>query len=160
MTRPRHSLLTKTFLFAAAAFVAAPAHAEEDVPYWVSLRAEEANMRVGPSESYPIEWVYQRSGLPMKVVRRLSGWRLVEDPDGARGWIVSRFLSLERSAIVTGDEPAAIRAEPGAEAKLLWRAEPGVTGNLGDCTNGYCRFSVGEKVGWMEQARLWGTGEP
>lgn len=138
----------------------APAMAEEDVPYWVSLRADEANMRVGPSESYPIEWVYQRKGLPMRVVRKLSGWRLVEDPDGTRGWIVSRFLSLERTAIVIGKDPAPMRAQADAEGKVLWRAEPGVSGSLGDCRNGYCRFAVGERSGWVAKKRLWGVGEP
>jgi len=137
-----------------------PVRAAEEVPYWVSLRTDKANMRVGPGESYRIEWVYQREGLPLKVVRKLSGWRLVEDPDGARGWIVSRFLTLERSAIVKGDEPVAIRAEPTGSAKLLWRAEPGVNGKLGKCSDGYCRFTVGEKSGWVAEGSLWGVGEP
>jgi len=160
MSRARILSSLLCFFLALAAFAAAPARAEEEIPYWASLRADEANMRVGPSESYPIAWVYQRSGLPMKVVRKLSGWRLVEDPDGARGWIVSRFLSLKRAAIVVGKEPAPIRAEPGAEGKLLWRAEPGVTGELGDCRDGWCRFFVGEKGGWVAESRLWGAGEP
>jgi SH3-like domain-containing protein len=142
------------------AVAGAPAMAEEDVPYWVSLRADEANMRVGPSESYPIEWVYQRKGLPLRVVRKLSGWRLVEDPEGTRGWIVSRFLSLERAAIVTGKDPAPMRATAGADAKVLWRAEPGVSGSLGDCREGYCRFAVGERAGWIAERRLWGVGQP
>lgn len=146
--------------FAGLSLAVVPAHADEEVPYWASLRAEEANMRVGPSEAYPIEWVYQRVGLPLKVVRRMSGWRLVEDPDGARGWIVSRFLSLERTAIVTGEGPAPIRARPDAGSALLWRAEPGVSGDLGECRDGWCRFAVGEKAGWMAQDRLWGAGEP
>jgi len=158
MSRSRFFAFLAVFVMGAA--LGAPVHAEEDVPYWASLRADEANMRVGPSESYPIEWVYQRSGLPMKVVRRMSGWRLVEDPDGARGWIVSRFLSLERSAIVIGDEPASIREAPDDEARLLWRAEPGVTGDLGECRDGYCRFAVGDKAGWITASSLWGTGEP
>ena len=67
-------------------FVSPDASAQgRDVPYWTSLQADEVNMRVGPAESYRIEWVYKRIGLPLKVVRRQEGWRLVEDPDGARG---------------------------------------------------------------------------
>jgi SH3-like domain-containing protein len=75
--------------------VAAPARAadNEDVPYWASLRANEVNLRVGPAETYRIAWVYRREGLPMKVLRRMDGWRLVEDPDGARGWMLARFLT-------------------------------------------------------------------
>lgn len=139
---------------------ATPAAAEEDVPYWASIRADEVNMRVGPSESYPIEWVYQRKGLPVKVVRKLSGWRLVEDPDGARGWMVSRFLTLERAAMVTGTSPVAMRAQPADAAKLLWRVEPGVSGALGDCRDGWCRLSIGERSGWVSAKTLWGSGEP
>ena len=71
---------------------AVPAAAQDrEVPYWATLRAEHVNMRVGPSEAYPIEWVYRREGLPVKVVRVMQGWRLVEDPDGERGWIVARL---------------------------------------------------------------------
>lgn len=143
----------------------AAAQDTDDVPYWASLTADKANMRVGPGGSYRIIWVYQRQGLPLKVVRRLSGWRQVEDPDGARGWVVSRFLSRERAAIVTGEEKAMMRATPSDDSKLLWQLEPGVTGWLGDCADGWCRFAVGErgdalKEGWVRQSRLWGPGEP
>lgn len=146
---------------------AAPAHAQDtdEVPYWASLTTDKANMRVGPGGSYQIVWVYQRKGLPLKVVRRLSGWRLVEDPDGTRGWLVSRFLSRERSAIVTGDDNVMMRAGPDEGSQLLWQVEPGVTGWLGDCRQGWCRLAVGERdgpmrEGWVPQDRLWGPGEP
>mgnify|MGYP001551092043 CR=1 FL=1 len=42
---------------------------DREAPYGASLRFDRVNMRVGPSESYPIDWVYHRSGLPVKVVR-------------------------------------------------------------------------------------------
>ena len=73
------------------------------VPYWASLRAGEVNLRVGPSENFPIDWVYRRQGLPVKVLRVMQGWRLVEDPDGTRGWIVARLLTPDRGAIVIGE---------------------------------------------------------
>src|SRR5687768_9019158 len=110
------------------ALSAAPATAQDrEVPYWASLRPEKVNMRVGPGEEYPIEWVYKRRGLPLKVVRLKEGWRLVEDPDGARGWMLSRFLTLDRGAYVRGKEPAEVRESPGG-GRLLWLAEPGVSG--------------------------------
>ena len=66
------------FLFFALMVVAVPAAAQdEDVPYWASIRADEVNMRVGPAESYGIAWVYRRPELPVRVVRRSEGWRLV-----------------------------------------------------------------------------------
>lgn len=145
------------------AFVTAawPASAQNrEVPYWATLRAEEVNMRVGPSEAYPIEWVYRRQGLPIKVIRLMQGWRLVEDPDGARGWIVARLLDPDRGAIVIGEGLAEIRAEPSAGSALRWRAEPGVVGALGKCEAGWCQLDIDGHKGWVRAERLWGAGEP
>lgn len=140
---------------------AVPATAQDrKVPYWATLRAEEVNMRVGPSEAYPIEWVYRRPGLPVKVIRINQGWRLVEDPDGERGWIVARLLDPDRGAIVVGEGLADMRSAPESRAKLLWRAEPGVVGELGDCEAGWCELDVAGREGWVRAERLWGAGEP
>jgi len=133
---------------------------DRETPYWASLRVDEVNMRVGPSENYPIDWVYKRRNLPVKVVRLMQGWRLVRDPDGAEGWILARLLSPERSAIVVGKGLAPMRAAPDASAALRWNAEPGVVGMLGDCDNGWCEFNVEGRKGWIEAKRLWGAGEP
>src|SRR6478736_3439484 len=79
--------------------LAAPAAAQErEVPYWASLRAGEVNMRVGPSENFPIDWVYRRQGLPVKVLRVNQGWRLVEDPEGTRGSGFGRARAVARGA--------------------------------------------------------------
>lgn len=149
-------------LFVIAAFSgssAAPAQ-DRETPYWASLRADKINMRVGPSENYPIDWVYKSRNLPVKVVRLMQGWRLVRDPDGAEGWIVARLLSPDRSAIVIGKGLAPIRSEPTGGSPLRWNAEPGVVGTLGDCENGWCAFDVDGRKGWIEASRLWGAGEP
>src|SRR6478736_6541447 len=150
-------------LLVALAFIAAvPANApafgqDREVPYWASLRAVEVNLRVGPSESYPIDWVYHRQGLPVKVVRLYQGWRRIRDQDGAEGWIVARLLNPERSAVVVGKGLAAMRAEGDGGAALRWKLEPGVVGKLGDCDAGWCEFDVRGRKGWVEQQRLWGA---
>lgn len=133
---------------------------DREVPYWASLRASEINMRVGPSEEYRIEWVYRRPQLPVKVVRIKEGWRLVRDPDGAQGWIAARLLSPERTALVVGDGLAAMRDAAAADAKLLWKVEPGVVGKLGNCEEGWCAVDIDGRKGFIAQDRLWGPGEP
>jgi len=141
--------------------LAIPAAAQDrEVPYWATLRAEEVNMRVGPSEAYPIEWVYRRPGLPVKVLRVNQGWRLVEDPGGERGWIIARLLDPHRGAIVIGEGLAELHAAPEAGAQVKWRAEPGVVGALGDCEAGWCELDVAGREGWVRAERLWGAGEP
>ncbi|RIV89493.1 hypothetical protein D2V17_06430 [Aurantiacibacter xanthus] len=139
--------------------VAASAQTAE-TPYWASISVSRVFMRVGPSMNYPIEWVYKREGLPVKVLRVNEGWRYVEDPDGKRGWMASRMLSRTRAAIVTGEGNAAIRAEGSASAALRWHVAPGVVGELGECSAGWCAFSVRGHRGFVEADRLWGDGDP
>lgn len=156
-------MIRKTFLAFACilAGLSVPAAAEDaEVPYWASIRAEEVNMRVGPGEDYRIMWVYHRRHLPLRVLRLKEGWRLVEDPDGARGWMMARFLTRERGAIVRGEGLADMREQASEGSRLLWRLEPGVTGVLGECATGWCHFDVAGRAGYVPEGRLWGAGEP
>lgn len=133
---------------------------DREVPYWASLAAPEVNMRVGPSERYRIDWVYHREGLPVKVIRLQQGWRLIEEPDGTQGWVFNQLLSLRRTAIVIGDGEASLRELPEDGANLLWKVEPGVTGRLAECREGFCELEIDGRIGWIAQDRLWGAGEP
>ena len=153
--------MLRRLLLALMLFVSVPAGAQDrPVPYWASLRAGVVNMRVGPSESYPISWVYRRTLLPVKVVRLYQGWRLVRDQDGSEGWIVARLLNPLRSAVVIGKSLAPMRAEADDTSPLRWNLEPGVVGKLRACDNGWCQFDVDGHKGWVEQKRLWGAGDP
>lgn len=156
---PRSRALA-AFVAALAAIPALAQAQEREVPYWASIRADEVNMRVGPAETYTIMWVYHRKHLPMKVIRLKEGWRLVQDPDGATGWMLARFLKPERTGIVTHGANVEMREKGEAGARLKWWLEPGVVGILGDCENGWCQFDVAGHSGFVRQERLWGTGEP
>lgn len=152
------SLILPAVLLAAAS----PALAQQDreVPYWASLRVGEVNMRVGPGEDYRIAWVYKRKQLPIKVLRLKEGWRFVQDPEGAKGWMLARFLTPERGALVIGEGLAEMRDKGSEGARLMWRLEPGVTGKLGDCDSGWCKFEVSHHAGFVRQERLWGAETP
>lgn len=133
---------------------------DREVPYWATMRADKVNMRVGPSGDYRIDWVYQRRGLPVRVIRLREGWRLIEDADGTQGWVVARLLSPDRGALVTGEGVAAIRAGAGDGSALRWNVEPGAVGQLGKCEQHWCEFDVGGHRGWISAERIWGDGDP
>lgn len=146
---------------AIAIALATPATAQDaELPYWASIDAEEAYMRVGAGQQFPILWVYEREGLPVKVIRRMQGWRYVEEPDGTTGWMSDSLLSRRRTALVIGDDVAVLREAPDPSAALRWNVEPGVIGHLGDCTDGWCELDIDGHIGWVEATRLWGAGEP
>ena len=147
-------------LVVAASLVAGPVRAQDrEVPYWASLRFDEVNLRVGPSREYRIDWVYQRRGLPVKVVRLREGWRLVEDAQGTIGWVSASQLSRARGAIVTGSGLADMRESPATGSALRWRAEPGVVARLLRCREGWCEIDVTGRTGWVRAERLWGDEE-
>ena len=135
----RHLIARCLFALGFLAALPGPARAQDrEVPYWASLSSEVVNLRVGPSERYRIDWVYRRVGLPVKVLRLQQGWRLIEEPDGPRGWVFNGLLSLQRTAIVTGEGVTALRELPQASSALRWNVEPGVIGNLGACEAEWC----------------------
>lgn len=131
---------------------------DSDEPYWASIAQDEARSRTGPSRDYKIIWLYVRKNLPVKVLRRYGVWRQIEDPDGSQGWMHSRLLSRTRTAIVTGEEVQDMREQPDAKSALAWRVQPGVVGKLGACSNGWCRFDVTGRIGYVRAEALYGAG--
>lgn len=133
------------------------AHADTKAPpYWASIAADEARMRVGPSLDYPSNWVYRRRDLPVKVVQVLGNWRKIEDPDGTQGWMHVRLLSAAETAVVSS-VAADLREGRGHDEALLYRAAKGVVGRVSDCSAGWCRFNVGGKQGYVQASSLWGA---
>lgn len=126
-------------------------------PYWASIHAGQARMRTGPARTYPASWLYRRADLPVRVVAVRKEWRKVEDPDGTQGWMQANLLSAERTAIVRGTAPASMLERPAADARLLWRAAPGVVGRVSTCGNGWCRLDVRGRAGFVETGALWGV---
>jgi SH3-like domain-containing protein len=142
----------------ATSMIATPALAQKKPPYWASVSAGEAMMRTGPGRQFPAVWLYRRANLPVKVVKTYPNWRQIEDPDGTKGWMQANLLSDDRTAIVRS-EVRPMREQPTANAKILWRAEPGVVGKISECAKGWCRLDVNGRMGYIETAHLWGSDD-
>ena len=150
-------IISLVLTLATTVLIAPLAAQDRELPYWASLRYEQVNMRVGPSGEYPVTWVYQRKGLPVKVVRLREGWRLVEDHEGTQGWIASSQLDPARGGLVIGTGPAEVRSEPGEDGAIKWRAQPGVVAAMKPCRAGWCEVDIAGRKGWISAARLWGS---
>jgi SH3-like domain-containing protein len=137
-----------------------PAAAQEkQPPYWASIASGQAMTRTGPGKTYPGVWLYQRRDLPIRVVKKYEHWRLIEDPDGARGWMLVTLLSDRRTAIVKPGDPRPIRAGPSEGASVRYLAEHGVVGRIDKCASGWCRMEVAKRRGYIRTSDIWGVGE-
>ena len=129
------------------------------LPRFVSLRADAVNLRVGPGDQYPIQWVYHRVGLPVEVLREFDVWRLVIDADGTKGWMHEATLVGTRHLIITGQNPVTLFRSASDQSNPAAQLMPGVIGLIERCDAGsdWCRVRVDHIGGWLERSEFWGT---
>ena len=159
--RVKRIILTATILVVAMFGPLRPAAAGDNkarlpVPRFVSLHADKVNLRTGPGDRYPIEWVLTRKEMPVQVVAEFDHWRRVRDYQGTEGWVHERMLEGKRAIIVTGGVRA-LRRQPLATAPVVARAEPGVVARLLECQGQWCRVDAGEAAGWLRRDEIWGV---
>ena len=71
-----------------------------EIPRYVSLKSNDANIRVGPSMNYPIVVKYIIKNYPLKVLEEYNEWRKVEDFKKNVGWIHKSLISGTRTGII------------------------------------------------------------
>jgi len=126
------------------------------LPRFASLRATKVNLRAGPGVRYPVEWVYQRRGLPVMITAEFDAWRKIRDWRGTVGWIHRSMLTGRRTVIATARE-VVLRRKPSKSAAAVGRAEAGVIARVLACKGDWCRIEAGGISGWGRRKALWGT---
>lgn len=126
------------------------------LPRFVSLAADEVNVRTGPGVRYPIAWVFVRAGMPVEITAEFGHWRKIRDLDGAEGWAHKSLLSGRRTALITGAVRTLYRKPDRRSAPVL-RAEAGVQGALLGCREEWCELRIAGQRGWLARADLWGV---
>jgi SH3-like domain-containing protein len=127
------------------------------LPRFASLKADEVNLRAGPGQSYQIEWVFTRKGLPVEIVAEYDQWRKIQDVDGTVGWVHRVMLSGQRAVLIAGVDVVTAFDEPANKNLPVFQAEPGVQGRLLRCEDDWCRIDVDGAKGWLPMASLWGV---
>ncbi len=126
------------------------------LPRFVSLKGNEGNARRGPGLTHRIDWVFTRSGMPLRITAEYENWRRVEDHEGAGGWVHYSLLSGVRSVLVTLDM-AEFRDAPADEAAVVAQAEMGVVGRVVECQPDWCRIALDGQRGWVRKTAIWGV---
>ena len=139
-----------------AAAAGAPAGDVGASPHFATLHADKVNLRSGPGDRYPIQWIYVRKDWPVEVVGQYDHWRHIRDWEGTDGWVHEKMITNRREVIVSGTIRA-IRRAPDLGAALVARAEPGAMARLLECRGEWCRIEAGNVTGWVERANVWGV---
>jgi SH3-like domain-containing protein len=128
----------------------------QPLPRFMTLKSDKVHMRTGPGMKYPILYVYQKDGMPLRVVREFDVWREVVDLDGERGWMHSSTLSLKRMAMITASGVNVMESDA-ASAPVIALAEKGAVVELMVCGADWCRIESGRIRGWIQKRYLWGV---
>lgn len=126
------------------------------MPRYVSMKADEGNVRRGPSLDHRIDWVFRHQGQPLRVIGEYGHWRRVEDQDGQGGWIHFRLISGVRTVLFTGNKTA-IRRKSYEGAKAVAMAEQGAIAQLGECKVEWCKIRRKKVKGWIRKSEVWGV---
>jgi SH3-like domain-containing protein len=135
---------------------AAEAEPGEKLPRFVSLRSDQVNLRVGPGENYPIQWVLTRKEMPVEIIKEFEHWRMIHDWQGTEGWVHERMVAGKRTVVVKG-AIRALRRQPDLASEVVARAEPGVFAHLVECRGAWCRIETADITGWVQRSEIWGV---
>ena len=130
-----------------------------EIPRFVSLKSNDANVRVGPSINYPIEIKYIIENYPLKVLEEYEEWRKIEDFKKNIGWVHKSLISGIRTGIILSND--------NKNTDLLNTIDGSVIGEIGNgnivylekCKIDWCLVSKGNFTGWIHKKYIWGVKE-
>ena len=128
-----------------------------EIPRYISLKTNDANIRVGPSKNYPIEVKYIKKNYPLKIVEEYEEWRKVEDFKNNTGWIHKSLISGKRTGIILSKNDKKIDVLNTINGIIIGKIGKGNIINLKKCKIDWCLITINNFKGWVEKKYIWGV---
>ena len=122
--------------------------------YFLTLRNDKVNLRLGPSFDYPIKIIYKKKYLPVNIKDRSDNFRKIQDHENNSGWVHISQLSKKKAGITTKDmllyKKATIFSKP------IANIERGRLVLISKCKNNWCKVKIEKFSGWILKNNIWG----
>ena len=122
--------------------------------YFLTLRNEKVNLRLGPSFDYPIKIIYKKKYLPVIIKDKSDNFRKIQDHENNSGWIHISQLSKKKSGIAVQDK--VLYKKPTIYSKPLANIKTGRLLLISKCKLDWCKIKTGKYSGWVKKENLWG----
>jgi len=122
--------------------------------YFLTLRNEKVNLRLGPSFDYPIKIIYKKKYLPVIIKDKSDNFRKIQDHENNSGWIHISQLSKKKSGIAIQDK--ILYKKPTIYSKPLANIKTGRLLLISKCKLDWCKIKTDKYSGWVKKGNLWG----
>ena len=126
-----------------------------DNEYFLTLRNDKVNLRLGPSFDYPIKLYYKKKFLPVLIIDSSGNFRKIKDHENNSGWIHISQLSKKKAVIVTNNELKMFK-KPTLFSQPVAKLEKGKLCIVIRCKETWCKVKVNAVYGWVKNNNLWG----
>ena len=123
--------------------------------YFLTLRNDKVNLRMGPSFEHPIKIFYKKKFLPVLITDKSENFRKVKDHENNSGWIHISQLSKKKAAISLEKE-LLVFSKPTLFSKPLVVMKKGKLCLIIKCNDQWCKIRVNKYKGWVKKSSLWG----
>ena len=127
------------------------------LPRFVSLKSDNVNLRVGPSENYPIKLKYITQNFPVEIIDEYDVWRKIRDKDRNIGWIMGSLLKGDRYAIIFSKNENEIDILNFPNGTLAGKIGKDNVVKINKCLIEWCNIELKNYRGWAKKTDLWGV---
>ena len=143
------------FIFFIILIISLKLYADEN-KYFLTLRSDKVNVRLGPAFEYPVKFVYKKKYLPLLVIEKSDVWRKISDLNYNTGWIHISKLSKKKAAIVI-NEKSIIFKNPTKYSNPMASLAKGRLLLIKKCKKNWCKIKTGKYTGWVDKKNIWGN---
>ena len=130
-----------------------------DIPRFVSLKSNDANIRVGPSVNYPIKLKYVFQNLPLEIIDEFDVWRKSRDHKGNIGWIHKSLIKGDRFILVNNNTNKDVNLYNIPNGKIIGIVKKNNILDLNICILDWCKVTQNNFTGWLLKKNIWGVYE-
>ena len=127
------------------------------LPRFVSLKSDNVNLRVGPSENYPIKLKYITQNFPVEIIDEYDVWRQVRDLNDKVGWIHKSLLKGDRYIIIKSKNNVKYNLHNYPNGKKIGLIKKNNIVELKKCLKDWCLIKHKKIKGWILKKHLWGV---
>ena len=128
-----------------------------EIPRFVSLKSNDANIRVGPSVNYPIKLKYVFQNLPLEIIDEFDVWRKSRDHEGNIGWIHKSLIKGDRFVLVDHNATKDIDLYNIPNGKIIGIIKKNNILDLNICILDWCKVTQKNFTGWLLKKNIWGV---